>query len=225
MIRAVIFDLDGTLYPLKPSTTLALERAQAYAVREMSLPPEQFRAEYDKALARQLSDHVGTFCYHSRIIRFQLVCESLGLPIRYAPRLAAAYWEGYLEPMKPFDGVAEALGKLKRQGLRLGVGTNMTAEWQFSKLEKLGLIDSFDFIVTSEEAGVEKPAAAFFRYCANKAKLPVGECLFVGDNLEYDVRGATAAGLKALWLQADPAQREAADVPSIASWSELPGSI
>lgn len=225
MIRSVFFDVDDTLYPVKPSAVLALGRAEAYAVREMALSPERFRAEYDRALARQLSAHAGTVCYHSRVVRFQLVCESLGLPVRHAARLAAAYWDGYLEPMRPFDGVAEVLGDLRSRGLRIGIGTNMTAEWQFAKLGRLGLIDSFDCIVTSEEVGVEKPAPAFYRFCAAKAKMAPEECLFIGDNPDHDVRGALAVGMKALWLQPDPVRRAGTDLPAIASWRELPGRI
>lgn len=222
MIQAILCDLDGTLYPYDPSEALGYQRAQDYAVREMSLALGRFQSEYEKAYAQQRSDRTGNICYHSRTIRFQFLCENLGIPLHYAPRLADAYWKGFLEQMKPFDGVLDALALFRERGIRLGIGTNMTVERQFSKLEKLGLLDSFDFIVTSEEVGIEKPDPAFFRYCADKAKCPAGECLFIGDNIELDVRGALSAGLKALWFQPDPVRRAAEDVPSIASWRDVP---
>jgi beta-phosphoglucomutase-like phosphatase (HAD superfamily) len=59
--------------------------------------------------------------------------------------------------------------------VRVGVGSDMTADWQFRKLERLGLLDRIDFAVTSEEAGVEKPAPGFFALCLEKAGCAPGD--------------------------------------------------
>ena len=61
-------------------------------------------------------------------------------------------------------------------------------------------MDDVDCMVTSEEAGVEKPAPGIFNLCLEKLRLPAGEVCFVGDNLERDVKGAMAAGMQAVWF-------------------------
>jgi len=110
--------------------------------------------------------------------------------------------------------------------LTVGIGSNMTADWQYAKLKRLSLMAYVDFIVTSEEAGVEKPAAGFFQLCAEKAGHAPGECAFVGDNLNGDALGALDAGMVAFWLCRSP---ESADVPDgitrIQSLSELPALV
>ena len=55
-----------------------------------------------------------------------------------------------------------------------------------------------DFVVTSEEAGCEKPEKAFYELCIKKAGCLPEECLMIGDSLEKDVLGAKAAGMQAM---------------------------
>ena len=76
----------------------------------------------------------------------------------------------------------------------------MTAYMQYEKLIRLGLMEYMDFIVSSEEAGTDKPGNAFFMLCARKAGCLPGECLFIGDNIVRDYGGAAAAGMQARWF-------------------------
>ena len=85
-------------------------------------------------------------------------------------------------------------------GVRIGLGTDMTAYMQYEKLIRLGLMEYMDFIVSSEEAGTDKPGNAFFMLCARKAGCLPGECLFIGDNIVRDYGGAAAAGMQARWF-------------------------
>lgn len=101
----------------------------------------------------------------------------------------------------------------------------MTAYVQYQKLKKLGVMPYVDFIVTSEEAGAEKPAQCFFELCLKKAGCKPEECVFIGDNLEHDVLGAARCGMAGVWYRpkkggtAAP-YKEAADYPTITSFEE-----
>ena len=114
------------------------------------------------------------------------------------------------------------LAKLKEQGYVLGIGTDMTVEYQLKKLEKLQMLPFFDFIVTSEEANVEKPNEKLFQICATKAGVSPEECLFIGDSLKKDVLGPKAMGMPSLWHCTDP-QKAAAhpEVESISHFDQL----
>ena len=163
-----------------------------------------------------------TAAIHNRLIRYQIILEELGQPIRHAPVMANLYWSAFLAAMEPGPGLRECLDSLKAQGFTLGVGTNMTAEYQYAKLEKLGILDAVDFMVSSEEAGAEKPERRLFDFCAGKVGCAPGECVFVGDSLEFDARGSLAAGMIPVWLC--PEDRPCGpSIRRIASLTELPG--
>ena len=225
MIRSAIFDIDETLYSLAPAHASAMAATEAHAASLLGVPAETFRAAYRRAFDWQIGNHGDNAGFHSRAIRCQRALEELGLPLRFAMPLSEFYWAALLERIAaagPADGAAELLDALRARGVRVGVGSDMTADWQFRKLERLGLLDRIDFAVTSEEAGVEKPAPGFFALCLEKAGCAPDECAFVGDNLRKDALGALAAGMRGVWLQPDAAKRaERPDVPSVASLREL----
>ena len=97
--------------------------------------------------------------------------------------------------------------KLKERGIRIGIGTDMTAHIQYRRLEFLNLSPYIDFIVTSEEAGVEKPHYHFFDICVEKAGVRPEECAFIGDNVKKDIEGAWESGMKGIWYTQEKNRR------------------
>ena len=97
----------------------------------------------------------------------------------------------------------------------MGVGTDMTLDYQLKKLTRMDMLPCIDFVVTSEEVLAEKPDPKLFLRCAEKAGTAPERCLFIGDSLKKDVAGAKAVGMEALWFQPDPAL--AAGQPETAS--------
>ncbi|MBV0925292.1 HAD family hydrolase [Halomicroarcula limicola] len=89
------------------------------------------------------------------------------------------------------DAARESLSALGEDEA-LGVITNGTREWQVGKLEHHGLLDAFDAVVTSYEAGAHKPDSAPFDLL--RERLPADEYVMVGDDYEADVEGARSAG-------------------------------
>ncbi len=210
MLRAAIFDVDGTLYDYQAAHAPAYRALKDYAAQALSLTPERLDALHRDA-SREIEARAGknSAVIHNRLIRYQRMLEQIGAPIAHAPRMAEIYWSTLLEAMRPFPGAAEALEQLKSMGLTLGIGTNMTADRQYSKLERLGILPYVDFMVSSEEACVEKPDRRLFDLCAEKAGCAAGECAFVGDSLNGDVFGAVGAGMRAVWFRPEPGPAEA----------------
>lgn len=226
MIKSVMFDLDDTLYDFTSAHAVALRLLTAYAGARLELSPERFEALSREAFRRQ-KDRLGQCAaIHNRLIRFQLLLEAAGKPVAYAPEMTELYWNAVLERIRPREGAIDTLASLRFMGLTVGIGSNMTADWQYAKLKRLGLMTYVDFIVTSEEAGVEKPDAALFRLCTEKAGCAPGECAFVGDSLEGDALGARDAGMVAFWLcpKSDPMDVPAG-VTRIRTLSELPALL
>ena len=203
MIRTVIFDIDNTLYCFDAAHAKAMEALSRYAETAFGWSGEELRRRalsMQKALRNRMGD---VSAIHSRLIRFQNMLEAEGLPLHpHALRMYEAYWETLLKSMEPSPGVEEVLRELKRRGITVGAGTDMTALMQFRKLTDLNLLPWFDFIVTSEEAVAEKPSPGLFSLCAKKAGCAPEACLFVGDNPSKDIAGALRAGMRAVLFTA-----------------------
>lgn len=222
MWKAVIFDIDDTLYSYRAANALAMPVAADYVRRELGVEEERFLSLYQACMEEQLRTHSEVAGCHSRAIRFQMVLERLEKPLYHASVLNDLYWNHFLDVMEPFPCVGEAMEFLHSLGLRTGVCSDMTTDWQLKKLHRLGLLEKLDFVVTSEEAGVEKPHPDIFRLCARKAGCEPRECLMVGDNLKKDVRGAQNAGMGALWYRPEGSAADSeTDVKSILGYREL----
>ncbi len=98
-----------------------------------------------------------------------------------------------------FDDAREALEAARQHGLRVVVVSN----WDSSLaqvLERVGLADVIDGVVSSAAVGAAKPDPAIFEAALALAHVAAGEALHVGDSLEHDIAGARAAGIAAVWL-------------------------
>lgn len=200
MIKAVIFDVDNTLYSYTKAHEPAFAALADYAEKEFGWSREVF-GDLHRQTEQDLRSYMGDVAaLHNRCIRYQVMLERQSLPLHpHVLKMDSLYWETLLEAAVPSRGAQEAIRMLKEQGIRIGVGTDMTARMQLRKLEVLELLADMDFLVSSEEAGAEKPDSRFFARCVEKAGCSRQECLFVGDSLRKDVQGAAAAGLQAVW--------------------------
>ena len=110
---------------------------------------------------------------------------------------------------------------LKARRIRIGIGTDMTASIQFKKLETFGFCSYIDFIVTSQETGVEKPHPHFFEICVEKAGCTADSCVFIGDNLKKDVQGACDCGLFGVWYSQGKLPEKENEFPVITTFTDL----
>lgn len=118
----------------------------------------------------------------------------------------------------PADAPA-VFAELERRGLRLGLGSNYDSRLESVLAGRPELAPLAGCVVVSSRVGVRKPGRAFFdRVCAGLGCEP-GEVVFVGDDLENDYLGATAAGMTAVLL--DPRGRHPDVSPRIESLSQL----
>ena len=200
MIRAVIFDIDNTLYSYDLGHAAGWEALCAYAREHLNLDAADLDAGIRRS-AELVTARLQTPCaaIHNRILRFQTLLEAQGLPLRHALPMNRVYWDTLMAASQPSPGAMECLAALKAEGYILGIGTDMTIDIQLEKLEKLGMLSYFDFIVSSEEANAEKPDPRLFRICVEKAGVRPEECLFLGDSYKKDYLGPLAAGMQALW--------------------------
>lgn len=118
------------------------------------------------------------------------------------------------EAWEVFPEVPDVLGDLRDRGLKLAVISNWDERLP-GVLAGLGLAEHFSAIVTSGDAGVEKPDRRIFDYALGLLGLPPERAIHVGDREVEDCEGALAAGLSAA-LRLDRTGRNRGDLRDLA---------
>jgi HAD superfamily hydrolase (TIGR01549 family) len=192
---AILFDTDNTLYAYDPAHDAALEAVREKVSRNLSIPPNVFDRAFSQARGEVKARLKHTASSHSRLLYLQRMLEIVGLgsQMLLALDLEQTYWRTFLSHSVLFDDVKELLDDLRLMGIPTASVTDLTAQIQFRKLVYFGLDRYFDYIVTSEEAGCDKPNTAPFEIALAKMR-PGGNCIWmIGDNPVNDIHGARTA--------------------------------
>ncbi len=201
-LKAVLFDLDDTLYTsFKEGDAYALFCLAEYARAHLNVDGAAFVQAFQqnrKRLRRQLA---GVPVIHDRVLFAQGALEQLGLNVpRYAYAVHRVYWEAMFSKMELRPGVHELLAALRQAGVKIALCTDMLADIQLEKLLRLGIAEDIDYLVSSEEAGMDKPGAAVFRLALQKCGCLPAQAVMVGDNFRHDIQGAVNIGIAGIWL-------------------------
>lgn len=222
MIKTVIFDIDNTLFNYDENHIYGMNALAAYCKHFFGITEEEMLSFYDEA-QKIANNRIGTdtAAIHSRMIRFQCMTELLSQPVfPHVENMYHTYWDTLIAHAEPSPGILDFFAFLKKNQIKIGIGTDMTASIQYQKLKKLGLSPYIDFIVTSQETGVEKPHPHFFEICVEKAGCLPNECAFIGDHLKKDVKGAWDNGLYGIWYSQEKTPEKEVSFPTIVSFSD-----
>lgn len=189
--RAVLFDMDDTLYPER-RFALSGFRAVALEVERLAhVPAPQVFAELRRAQADG-----------ARAEAFQRVCRRFDLDAGLVPHLVQVLrtHPARLRLPRPARRV---LGQL-RAAFRLAIVTNGPSEMQRNKVAALGLADLVDEVVYAvEHGGGGKPDPEPFLVALARLGVSAAEAVHVGDDPVCDVAGGRAVGLRTVrvsWL-------------------------
>jgi putative hydrolase of the HAD superfamily len=193
MIRAVFFDLDGTLYDRDRAILQVAERQFDAFREELALISKRVFLEHLVAL-----DGHG----HNRTPRLHhVLAQTLGFSNDLADQLENYFRTHYAGFCTVTDDTRTTLETLKAQGVKLGIITNGPTQWQSHKVESMGIASLFDTILISGSEGVEKPDPRIFARALERCGVLPVESMFVGDHPEADIAGAKSAGLLPVWKQ------------------------
>lgn len=109
------------------------------------------------------------------------------------------------------EGAHEVVEYLRSRGYRLHMCSNGFHEVQYRKLKSCGMLNSFDTIVLSEDAGANKPSKVFFDYAFSATGALPESTLMIGDNFQTDILGAKGAGLDVMWFNPHPEENKATE--------------
>lgn len=191
----VLLDLDNTFYAYEPCHAAGLAAAQALAAQELNLSARDFAACYSDART-ELKNRLGkTAASHNRVLYFQRALELAGFATQplIALQLEQAYWRAFLSAAELFDEAVEFLDDLRIAGIPAVIATDLTAAIQLRKMVHFGLDRLVDWLVTSEEAGADKPDPRIFELALAKLGGVEGVVWMVGEEPRSDMAGAKAA--------------------------------
>ena len=191
MVKAVLFDLDGTLFD-RDSAVRDLFTAQ-HGAFEGQLGGVERERFVERLLS--LDDHgqADKRTAYGRLVR------ELGVDDALADTLAEHYRAVYSSFGAPFSDALPTLGALRERGVAIAIVTNGRADTQAAKIARLGLEPFVDATLISEREGIRKPDRRIFELALSRLGMVAAQAWHVGDHPMADVAGAHAAGLTAIW--------------------------
>lgn len=239
MIRAVIFDLGGTLleYKLPGTNWTQFERAGAAAAfahlvgQGHKLPP---RDVFVTEVVEQVQSHWwrvteqgGSFCLTDLL---RDVCAGHGVVL--SPEEAEAVTHSYVAPLstqaRVLPGAKETLQTLHAQGRKIGLISNTMwpGRYHLADLARHGLAEHFHHTLFSADAGVWKPHPEIYRRSLAALGATPDEAVFVGDFLPHDIAGAQGAGMRGILITTGEFSDDGVEPDGrIGALTELPGLI
>ena len=203
-IKAIFFDLDGTLRHSVPSggevftdyvKTLGLPVNDEARLRAMRWEHFYWASSVD--LRDDLLAHSGeTEKFWIEYSRRRLIAldASEEWAVEFAPKTSVHMGEFYKPESVVPDDVRRVLPQLKESGYILGVISNRDKPFQ-DLLHDHGIGQFFDFSLAAGEVSVFKPDPGVFEHGLQRVNLSAKEVIYVGDNYYADVVGARSAGL------------------------------
>lgn len=217
----LFIDFDDTLYDTHGNAIIALtELFHDLHFEQHFERPEDFTVPYWQANVELWDQYA-----HGEIERDYLMVERFRRPLSCGyerldvPIEERQHWDPTREyclevsdhfldlcACKPgvVEGAHELVQYLRQKGYRMHLCSNGFHEVQYRKLRSSQLLEYFDTIVLSEDAGANKPKPAYFEYAFRTTGARPDNTLMIGDNFTTDILGAKAAGLDVLFFNRTP---------------------
>jgi putative hydrolase of the HAD superfamily len=210
-ISAVLFDAAGTLlFPSEPVGETYARLARTFgAVASAERIETAFRATFRRmppmAFPDQLPDRRAVLerDWWRDLVAATFSAAGAAPSFRDFEACFNALFEHFADAAawRVLPGTHQALAALRGRGIRTGIVSNFDHRLG-AILGGLALTPLLDIVVLPSAAGVAKPHAGIFQFALRQLRVPPGETIYIGDDVEHDVEGARAAGLNALDITA-----------------------
>ena len=224
MIKVITFDLDDTLWDVRPALIKAEQAQNDWLLTHFPKIAPELEPDTAKARKRQLIKDQPELIHNISLFRQTFLKQLLldaGLNADDAGKAAAEAFAEFIarrHHVALFEHAESVLTTLG-QDYMLGALTNGNAD-----VGKTPLGHFFAFALKAEEVGAAKPEAALFEAAMSRAGVGPEGLLHVGDSHEHDIVGAHRVGAASVWLSPDRADSEIADAV-IGCLSELPAAV
>ena len=212
MIKAVFFDFVGTLLSKESEAVTHLkimEEVLRNANAGVEVNAKQLLEEYEHLTKEEFSKLAGKPYKPIRIIEIEILEK---LAQKHGFKAPEDFWQTHLKMHqlygKLYPEVVETLKELRKRGYHVGLITDSDNDYLRAHLEALGILNLFDSITTSEEAGFFKPHPKVFEIALKKAGVKGEEAVYVGDNPLKDCVGARQVDMVSILLDKTGEKRE-----------------
>jgi putative hydrolase of the HAD superfamily len=224
---AVLFDMGSTLVRgHRPDVPARLRFLLGLTSNGSEVDAEEFLT-----YALDLDDYVWSVRSESRFeystrAYIALLTDEYGLRFSRPPEDIEREFYFHDDHSEPTPGVERALAALRDAGIRLAVVSNHLFHQPLlsEHLERLGLDRYFEFVISSADYGLKKPDPRIFRTALRRMNVDPADAWFVGDSVEFDVRGAIASGMTPVLYRPPEAELDEPipdDLIVITDWAEL----
>ena len=229
MVKAIFFDWFNTLARYEPPR----EALHSKALRELGIevsPAEilpgvleadsYFFEEHASSPVekRKPEEQAEVYTHYQRIVLAKAGVKADQELLGKVMKRIGGLFEGITFAL--FDDVLATLKMLKQQDFTLGLLTNLAKDMG-PICRKLSLEPYLDFVITSAEAGVDKPNPLIFQAALQRAGVDASETIYVGDQYKIDVVGARGVGINPILIDRYNLYPEFSDCPRIRNLTEL----
>ncbi|GBG34477.1 S1-like domain-containing protein C146.08c [Hondaea fermentalgiana] len=212
-IKVLSFDLDDTIFECAPVLTRAAQVQHEFLEENFPELAKAVPLEHFKTLFREALDTHAENAHNLTFIRKQALRRAAEMTEHDPEEVVEPAFRAFIDARNDvgkhiFPGVLEALRRLKEKGYQIVSLTNgncdVTTVQAFMEPEAV-----FEHSVTAESAGAAKPEAAPFQKIMELTGVShPSEVLHIGDNLNSDVAGARAFGMRTLWVNRQEVDKE-----------------
>jgi len=182
-IKAVIFDLDDTLYSEKEYVKSGYAKVAEVLSQAKDVQQRLWKAFEDKKPA------------------IDCILQEEGITDEETKQKCLAAYRNQMPDIHLYEGVRELLLKLREKGIKIGIITDGRPEGQRAKLKALGLYELADSVLITDELGgtqFRKPNDIAFRILQGRFLVPYDSMIYVGDNVTKDFQAPKALGMRYL---------------------------
>lgn len=205
----VAFDLDDTLHDFRGASSKAMARVYGEIAEQYGSSPEVLRQHYRQIVSEEtrgaFADGQTSTYYRSRRMARLLAAVNVDPSPQRVARLVTLYKRALLNALRITPGAYALLRSLRTRGYRIAVISEGPSDAQEWTLQRLGIAQFVDLLVTSGEERKTKTEGLFER-----ARHRIGPShsspLFIGDSLERDVHPAAQAGFRSVLF--DPSGKQ-----------------
>jgi len=191
MIKAILFDLDGTLLNRDQSVELFINEQYDRLYALLSYIPK------DEYVSRFIELDNRGYVWKDKVYQ-QLISEFNIRSVTWE-ELLQDYIDNFKYHCVGFPHLHEMLKELKNHKIALGMITNGFGQFQMDNIKALDIEKYFDVILVSEWEGIKKPNPQIFINALKKLNVEPSESVFIGDHPENDVKAAQNVGMKGIW--------------------------
>lgn len=197
--KGILLDLDDTLYTYEPCHQKALSVTIEFASNLVKKNKDIIASAYKQARSDIHLELKESAASHNRMLYFQRMYELLGWNAQTITlETYDLYWNTFLEEMLLDEDTRNFIEQTKN--IKICLVTDLTTHIQHRKIKRLNIEDYIDYMVSSEEAGKEKPHPYMFMLALKKLQLNVNDVIMIGDNLRKDIIGASNLGIHSFYL-------------------------